>query len=75
MKDMMIDNISKAIDREARLDEMERKSEELEAQAGVFRRVATKLKKKFWWKNAKYTVTLAVVAGVVVLVVVLVILV
>jgi hypothetical protein len=72
VKDIMIDNISKAIDRDANLGELERKSEDLEAHANVFTRASKRLKNKFWWKNIKLTIALVVTLLAIVLVIVLV---
>eukprot|EP00047_Mylnosiga_fluctuans_P004843 m.236871 g.236871 ORF g.236871 m.236871 type:complete len:126 (+) comp13047_c0_seq1:44-421(+) len=71
--EVMKDNIRKAIDRDEKILVLEGKSEEILANATVFERVSRRLKRKFWWKNAKFTVTLAVVAGVVIATIVLVV--
>ena len=42
-----------------KLENIEKQAEELQQQAGVFKRNATDLKNKMWWKNMKMKLILA----------------
>lgn len=49
----MQDNIDIALQNCVKLENIERAAEELQQSAGVFKRTATDLKNKMWWKNMK----------------------
>ncbi len=71
---IMKGNIEKVLKREEALADIEGKAEELAANSHRFASVASRLKRKFWWKNAKFgviatTVTLLVI-GIIVLVII-----
>jgi len=66
LKDIMVDNISKAFDRDVRLEKLEQTSG---AQATVFTKVSKKLKTKFWCKNAKFSVALVIIVMIIALIV------
>ena len=72
---MMKSNISKLLERDVKICKLEDQSEELVARSGQFERLATRLKRKMWFKNFKLTAGASVVVIVVVGVVVLAILV
>ena len=56
-----------------KLENIERQAEELQQQAGVFKRNATDLKNKMWWKNKK--VLIGIILAVVVILAIVVIIV
>ena len=53
VKDVMHNNINLALENTTKLETIEVKSEELQQVAGIFKRNATDLRKKMWWKNFK----------------------
>lgn len=53
VKLVMQDNIDLALQNCVKLESIEKAAEELQQQAGVFKRNANELKKKMWWKNIR----------------------
>jgi hypothetical protein len=53
VKLVMQDNVDQALQNCVKLENIEKQAEELQQQAGVFKRNANELKKKMWWKNIK----------------------
>lgn len=53
VKLVMQENVDMALQNCVKLENIERQAEELQQQAGVFKRNATDLKNKMWWKNMK----------------------
>lgn len=53
VKLVMQENIDIALQNCVKLESIEKAAEELQQQAGVFKRNANELKKKMWWKNIK----------------------
>jgi vesicle-associated membrane protein 4 len=53
VKLVMHDNVEKLLANTVKLDAIEKATEELQEQAGVFRKSAVQLKNKMWWKNVR----------------------
>jgi hypothetical protein len=53
VRDIMHDNINLALENTTKLETIELKSEELQQSAGIFKKNASELRKKMWWKNFK----------------------
>jgi len=53
VKVTMQENVSLALTNCVKLESIEAQTEELQQQAGVFKKNATELKNKMWWKNIK----------------------
>eukprot|EP00730_Choanoeca_flexa_P009856 TRINITY_DN14215_c0_g1_i1.p1 TRINITY_DN14215_c0_g1~~TRINITY_DN14215_c0_g1_i1.p1 ORF type:complete len:217 (+),score=63.14 TRINITY_DN14215_c0_g1_i1:165-815(+) len=53
VKDVMVQNIEKVLQRGEQIDLLVDKADNLELEAGRFNKNATKLRKKMWWKNMK----------------------
>jgi hypothetical protein len=53
VRDIMHDNINLALENTTKLETIELKSEELDQSAGIFKKNASELRKKMWWKNFK----------------------
>eukprot|EP01095_Lingulamoeba_sp_RSL-Kostka_P006783 TRINITY_DN2149_c0_g1_i1.p1 TRINITY_DN2149_c0_g1~~TRINITY_DN2149_c0_g1_i1.p1 ORF type:complete len:222 (+),score=71.01 TRINITY_DN2149_c0_g1_i1:109-774(+) len=70
--DVMKDNIGKALDRGDRMETLVDQTGKLETGATHFRRGATKLKTKMWWKNTRMWILLFIIIGIVTAVVVIV---
>jgi hypothetical protein len=74
VKLVMQENVDIALQNCVKLESIERAAEELQQQAGVFKRNANELKKKMWWKNIKMKLIIAaivlVIIGIIVAVIV-----
>jgi vesicle-associated membrane protein 4 len=55
----MQDNIDVALRNCVKLESIEAQAEELQQQAGVFKKSAHELKNKMWWKNMKMWLIIA----------------
>lgn len=53
VKLVMQDNVNVALQNCVKLESIEEVAEELQQQAGVFKRSANDLRKKMWWKNMR----------------------
>eukprot|EP00045_Choanoeca_perplexa_P002352 m.24039 g.24039 ORF g.24039 m.24039 type:complete len:218 (+) comp11468_c0_seq1:208-861(+) len=53
VKEVMVENIDKVLQRGDRIDLLVDKADALELEAGRFKKNATKLKKRMWWKDFK----------------------
>lgn len=53
VKLIMQENVDLALQNCVKLETIEKAAEELQQQAGVFKRNANELKNKMWWKNMK----------------------
>ncbi|KAG9337660.1 hypothetical protein JZ751_028297 [Albula glossodonta] len=51
--DIMRVNVGKVLERDQKLSELDDRAEALQAGASQFETNATKLKRKYWWKNCK----------------------
>lgn len=61
VKLVMQDNVEIALQNCVKLESIEKAAEELQQQAGVFKRNANDLRKKMWWKNLKMKLILGAV--------------
>lgn len=61
VKLVMQENVDIALQNCVKLESIEKAAEELQQQAGVFKRNAHDLRKKMWWKNLKMKLLLAFV--------------
>jgi hypothetical protein len=57
----MQENVDIALQNCVKLESIEKAAEELQQQAGVFKRNASELKKKMWWKNIKMMIVIAII--------------
>lgn len=73
MKEVMQDNIKKAIDRSENLNEVQEKAENLSSVAGEFSTAAVHLKKKLMWQNLRLLAILLIIIMLVVAAVIIVI--
>ncbi|XP_031569527.1 vesicle-associated membrane protein 4-like [Actinia tenebrosa] len=58
---VMQNNISKVLDRGAKLDDLQDKSENLETSASQFRVGSRRLQRKMWWQNCRLKLVFAFV--------------
>jgi len=74
VKIVMQENVDAALQNCVKLESIEKAAEELQQQAGVFKRNANELKNKMWWKNMKMRLIIAaivlVILGVIIAIVV-----
>jgi hypothetical protein len=61
IKLVMTKNIDEALQNCVKLEAVQKKAEELHEQAGVFKRNATTLKNKMWWKNFRMILIIGIV--------------
>ncbi|KAG0238283.1 hypothetical protein BGX31_003314 [Mortierella sp. GBA43] len=61
VKDVMVQNIERVIERGERLELLVDKTDNLNQQAFVFKRRSVALKQNMWWKNIKLTIILILV--------------
>jgi hypothetical protein len=61
VKLVMQENVDIALQNCVKLETIEKAAEELQQQAGVFKRNANELKKKMWWKNIKMKLIIATI--------------
>ncbi|GBF93600.1 hypothetical protein Rsub_06320 [Raphidocelis subcapitata] len=71
VKDVMIENIAKVLDRGEKLDLLVNKTELLQGEAFAFRREASRARRLMWWKNVKMWFVMAGCVAAVVLVLVM----
>mmetsp|Transcript_35693 Transcript_35693/g.33835 ORF Transcript_35693/g.33835 Transcript_35693/m.33835 type:complete len:233 (+) Transcript_35693:95-793(+) len=65
VKLVMQENVDLALQNCVKLETIERAAEELQQQAGVFKRNANELKKKMWWKNIKMWIIIGVICAII----------
>jgi hypothetical protein len=61
VKLVMQENVDAALQNCVKLESIEKAAEELQQQAGVFKRNANELKNKMWWKNMKMRMIIAAI--------------
>lgn len=70
---IMRENLNKVLERDEKLTDLEDKSEHLRDGASRFEKTARKLKRKFWWKNLKFTLGIVFIILVLIMVIILII--
>eukprot|EP00877_Chromochloris_zofingiensis_P005730 jgi/Chrzof1/15158/Cz09g29140.t1 len=66
VKDIMIENIEKVLDRGEKLDLLVDKTEHLQGEAFAFRREAKRARRVMWWKNVRMWFTIGGIVAVIV---------
>ncbi|KAF9976036.1 hypothetical protein BGZ65_007996, partial [Modicella reniformis] len=61
VKDVMVQNIERVLERGERIELLVDKTDNLNQQAFIFKRRSSVLKKSMWWKNVKLTVILTLI--------------
>ena len=72
-KQIMVKNISDALERGDNMEELLTRTEDLEADTSRFKKVATVLRKKQWWNMCKSRMTLWLVGIGIIIVIILII--
>lgn len=57
-------NVQKVLERDQKLSELDTRADALQHGASQFEQQATKLKRKYWWKNLKMMIIIGVLATV-----------
>ncbi|KAF4074656.1 hypothetical protein AMELA_G00241880 [Ameiurus melas] len=70
VREIMLDNLTKASEREGKLGDLENRADQLLEQSKVFYKTANQVKKKTQWENMRLKVILGVIVGVVLLVII-----
>ena len=65
--DIMAENVKKALEREGNLDELGKRTSELEEGALQFKKGASTLKKKHMWENMKFKIAICVIIALIVI--------
>nr|ODO04332.1 hypothetical protein L204_00690 [Cryptococcus depauperatus CBS 7855] len=65
-KDALQDNIQSLIERGERIEHLEEHSQKLGVSAKTFKTQAAQTRRKFWWKNKKWTIALIVLGIIIV---------
>lgn len=68
VKDQMVQNIGKVIERGEKLEDLNERTENLNARAGEFQFVSKALYRKVWWQNVRYWVVIIIIVIVILLV-------
>jgi vesicle-associated membrane protein 2 len=58
---IMKTNVEKVLERDQKLSELDNRADALQQGASQFEQQAHKMKRKYWWKNMKMMILLAVV--------------
>lgn len=69
VRQVMVDNIDKVLERAEKIELLVDKTENLNQQAFKFRKQSTALKRALWWKNLKLTLLVAGLVGLILLVI------
>ena len=69
VKDQMVENIGKVLDRGEKLDDLNQRTENLNLRAGEFKVVSKGLHSKLWWQNIRIWIIIIIIVIVIVLVI------
>lgn len=50
-KDILLSNVTKVLERDCKLTDLEQRSDSLRETASIFQHKSTTFKRKMWWKN------------------------
>ncbi|GLV38234.1 neuronal Synaptobrevin [Carabus blaptoides fortunei] len=64
-------NVEKVLERDQKLSELDNRADALQAGASQFEQQASRLKRKYWWKNLKMMIVMGII-GVVLLIIIVV---
>lgn len=74
VKDVMVQNVKKVMDRGEKLDDLMDRAEDLEIKADQFRSTTKEVRKKFWWQNMRMKLIIAASLILIITVIVIIIL-
>eukprot|EP01135_Chromosphaera_perkinsii_P001532 Nk52_evm2s207 gene=Nk52_evmTU2s207 len=69
IRDVMIKNIEKVLERDEKIEVLRSRTDELENSAVRFRRTTKRVHDQIWWKRMKLRIILGIIAGIVIAVV------
>jgi len=67
---IMRDNVNKVLERDQKLSELDQRADNLQAGASQFEQKASRLKRKYWWKNLKMMIIIGVIAAIILIVII-----
>ena len=67
--EIMKANVSKVMERDTKLDELDAQAHELSTSAQVFEVQSRKVRRKMWWRNLKFTITLGLVVLILIIII------
>ncbi|DBA72146.1 TPA: hypothetical protein ACH3X2_010868 [Trebouxia sp. C0005] len=70
VKNIMVENIEKVLERGERIELLVDKTDHLQSESFAFKRDASRMKKKMWWTNVRWIAVLAVVVLIIIYVVI-----
>ncbi|KAF6213232.1 hypothetical protein GE061_010949 [Apolygus lucorum] len=68
---IMRTNIEKVLERDTKLSELDDRVDALNSSAIQFEQHATKIKRKMWWKNLKFTLILGGIIGIFIIIMII----
>ncbi|PAA55178.1 hypothetical protein BOX15_Mlig030620g2 [Macrostomum lignano] len=68
---IMRDNMNRVIERDANLNDLMARSDNLHESAVVFQRTSQRVSRKYWWQNTKMKIIIAVVVIVLIIIIVI----
>ncbi|XP_062268886.1 vesicle-associated membrane protein 8 isoform X2 [Platichthys flesus] len=71
VKVILTDNINKVLERGDRLDELVRKTDDMQASADSFQKTSTRVARKYWWKNIKLMIIIGIIVLIIVILIIL----
>ncbi|XP_065181587.1 uncharacterized protein LOC135812190 [Sycon ciliatum] len=71
VKGIMTQNIERVLERGEKLDILVEKAADLEADASTFKKTSHDLRKRYWWKNMKWKILIAIVVLLIIIAIIL----
>ncbi|XP_048877303.1 vesicle-associated membrane protein 8 [Brienomyrus brachyistius] len=71
VKVILKDNINKVLERDARLNDLIDKTDDLQATADSFQKTSTRVARKYWWRNTKMMIIIGVIVVIIVIIIIL----
>ncbi|CAB1426155.1 unnamed protein product [Pleuronectes platessa] len=71
VKVILTDNIKKVLERGDRLDDLVRKTDDMQASADSFQKTSTRVARKYWWKNVKLMIIIGIIVLIIVILIIL----
>lgn len=68
---VMKDNVGRMLDRGERLSDLQQRSEQLDEMSTDFRSQSTRMRKKFFWENAKMKIAIGSILSVLVIIIII----
>ncbi|XP_075163491.1 vesicle-associated membrane protein 1-like isoform X2 [Haematobia irritans] len=66
--EIMYENVTKVMDRQEKLEDLNTVAESLEKQASVFKTTASEVKKQQWWAHMKTKIIIAIICAIILII-------